>query len=241
MKNIFIFFLASILIFTQCGCATLFGEKYLTSDQLAAQHHKPENGEPKRKIRPVALVFDILTIYAAPLAVGIDFATGDIYKPCKVNVKYNCTVQKDTLQAQELDGMTYSDKNLDITFDITSTSINFKINNNANQSMKIDWNDVTIVQGGSTDRAIHTGVKLTNKNESQPPSTIPSHSMMDDGVVPSDNINLSAPSTYNAGGWNYRPLAINNRLRLFLPIQFQGKTIEYNITFTKTVTVKSHS
>ncbi len=38
---------------TESGCATLFGEKYLTSDQLAAQHHKPEKGEAKRKIRPV--------------------------------------------------------------------------------------------------------------------------------------------------------------------------------------------
>src|ERR1700722_7773107 len=97
------------LMFTQSGCATLFGEKYLTSDQVASQHHKPAKGEPKRKIRAVAFVFDLLALYGAPLTLGIDFATGDIYKPCKISVQYNCTVQKDTLPVQSMNSMTYSD------------------------------------------------------------------------------------------------------------------------------------
>jgi hypothetical protein len=80
-------------------------------------------------------------------------------------------------------------------------------------------------------------VKLTNRNESQPPSTIPAGATLEDGVTPADNINWSSPSTYYAGGWQTNPLLIGSELRLYLPIQYQNKTIEYNVTFKKIVNV----
>jgi len=236
-KIIFSIAVASMLL--QTGCATFFGEKGLTADQRDCQHHKPGIGEPKRKVRVAALVCDIIFGVGvfAPVTVGIDFLTGDIYKPCKVNIKYQCIVQKDTLPSQTLTGMVYDDKILNVSFEITSTSINFIINNKTEHSMKIDWNDVTIVQGGTTHRAVHTGVKLINKNESQPPSTIPAGATLDDGVVPSDNINWNEPSEYDAGGWQTRQLSIGNGIRLYLPIQYQNRTIDYNISFTKLTTI----
>lgn len=57
------------------SCATVFGGPITD-----CQTHCPRHGEPKRKIRPVALIADIITdpfIY-----LPIDFATGAIYKPC---------------------------------------------------------------------------------------------------------------------------------------------------------------
>jgi hypothetical protein len=241
MKKL-LFSIAAIGMLLQTGCATLFGEHGLTSDQRDCQHHKPGMGEPKRKIRPAALVFDLLTVYAAPVWVGIDFLTGDIYKPCKVDIKYKTAVQKDTLPVQTLPDMVYDDKIVNIRFSLSSTSIDFTILNKANQSIKIDWNDVTIVQLGTTCRAVHNGVKLTNANESQPPSTIPSGATLDDGVTPSDNINWHEPASVNgtqyyAGGWVTSPLITLPEIRLYLPIQYQGKTIEYNITFKKIVNV----
>jgi len=131
----------------------------------------------------------------------------------------------------------YDDKMVNIRFLLSSTSIDFIILNKANQSIKIDWNDVTIVQLGTTCRAVHNGVKLTNRNETQPPSTIPSNATLDDGVTPADNINWSSPSTYYAGGWQTSPLLIGGEIRLYLPIQYQNKTIEYNITFNKITNV----
>lgn len=60
------------------SCATLFG------GQIAdCQKHKPAEGEPKRKMRPAAMVFDILLGYGTGLIV--DFADGAIYKPCAEN------------------------------------------------------------------------------------------------------------------------------------------------------------
>jgi hypothetical protein len=225
------------LTLTMSGCATLFGETGLTQEQIDCQHHKPGIGEPEREIRAGGLICDIVfgLVVFSPITVGIDFLTGDIYKPCKIDIKYNCTIQKDTLAAQAITNMMYEDNNLSILFNVTSTSIDFTITNKAKQSLKVDWNDVTIIQNGATCRAVHNGVKLLNRNESQPPSTIPSNATMDDGVTPSDNINWNEPSTYYAGGWQTRPLSMAGGIRLYLPIQYQGKTIEYNVTFTKTV------
>lgn len=73
MKKIIIslsvFFSACLL----SGCATVFGGKVTT-----AQRTKPKEGEPARKVRPVALIADAL-LFLPGLAV--DFATGAIYKP----------------------------------------------------------------------------------------------------------------------------------------------------------------
>lgn len=244
MKKI-LFILISAIVLFESGCASVFGEHGLTADQRDCQHHKPGIGEPKRKVRPAAIICDIVFgfIYGAPVTLGIDFLTGDIYKPCKVDIKYQTTVQKDTLPTQMLNGMVYEDNNVQILFHVESTSINFKATNKTKQSMKIDWNDVSIVQNGTTCRAVHNGVKLKDRNESQPPSTIPAGAILDDGVTPSDNIywdkpvsSLSVEGGYY-GSWMATPLIISPEIRLYLPIQYQNKTIEYNITFKKLINV----
>lgn len=65
-----------LIIITLPSCATLFGGHIAD-----CQKHKPAEGQPKRKLRPAAMVFDILLGYGTGLIV--DFADGAIYKPCE--------------------------------------------------------------------------------------------------------------------------------------------------------------
>jgi hypothetical protein len=60
------------------GCATVFGG-HITDYQRT----KPLPGQPQREVRVGALVADILLV--GLLGVGVDFATGAIYKPHPTN------------------------------------------------------------------------------------------------------------------------------------------------------------
>ena len=78
MKKIFLIFSAAIILFFQCGCATLFGGKV-----TQCQKTKPAKGEAHRKIKSGAFIVDVIVglgIFQIPLA--IDFLTRAIYQPC---------------------------------------------------------------------------------------------------------------------------------------------------------------
>jgi hypothetical protein len=79
MKKLLFVFVASALLLTSTGCATIFGGKI--SD---CQRTKPAPGKPARQVRIVPLVLDCCT---GLVWLGIDFATGAIYKPCKPEMK----------------------------------------------------------------------------------------------------------------------------------------------------------
>lgn len=64
-----VLFLACLL----SSCATVFGGKV-----TSAQRTKPKEGEPARKVRPVAVIADALLFWPGLI---VDFATGAIYKP----------------------------------------------------------------------------------------------------------------------------------------------------------------
>lgn len=61
-----------IIALSMSSCATVF-----TGSKTDHQRTKPECGEPRRQIRPGALIFDLLLF---PPGVAIDFATKKIYK-----------------------------------------------------------------------------------------------------------------------------------------------------------------
>src|SRR5579863_4368312 len=77
MKNLISTSLISLALL-QSGCGTIFGGRI-----SECQSHRPPTGQPKRAIRPAAIIFDLLTVYVAPISLGIDFITGGMYKPCE--------------------------------------------------------------------------------------------------------------------------------------------------------------
>lgn len=69
LNHLSVLFLVCLL----SSCATVFGGKVTT-----AQRTKPKEGEPARKVRPVAVIADALLFWPGLI---VDFATGAIYKP----------------------------------------------------------------------------------------------------------------------------------------------------------------
>ena len=73
MKNVLVKITAIVIVLvTFSSCATIFAGG-------TGCINKPSAGEPQRQVRPVPLILDIA---CGLVWVGVDFATGDIYKPC---------------------------------------------------------------------------------------------------------------------------------------------------------------
>ena len=73
-----------VLLLIACmfsSCGLILGGK-----RTDCQRKKPTAGQPKRQIRPWALVGDII-LCETVVPIIVDFATGGIYKPCDPKVK----------------------------------------------------------------------------------------------------------------------------------------------------------
>jgi hypothetical protein len=74
MKKIFIQCLVALVLASSLSsCATVFGGKI-----TQAQRTPPKAGEPKRAVRAVPLIADIVLFWPGLV---VDFITGAIYKP----------------------------------------------------------------------------------------------------------------------------------------------------------------
>ena len=126
--------------------------------------------------------------------------------------------------------------------------LSLELLNKTGQSLKIPWDESAYVDISShSHRVVHSGVKFSDRNSSQPPSIVPSKGRLADFLYPSDLISY-VPGQY--GGWaqplmfpcvkpryvcesNHRQLASAHKgltYRVLLPLQV-GTDI-YNYTFT---------
>ena len=59
--------------------------------------------------------------------------------------------------------MKFVDNMIDALFTIGEEQINFELRNKTNQLLKIEWDQVLIIQAGESKRVMHKGVKYTEK------------------------------------------------------------------------------
>jgi hypothetical protein len=149
-----------------------------------------------------------------------------------------------------------------IVFSFSRSSINFSLNNLTNETMKLRWDDATLIKHGSARRIMHSGVKYIDRNNSQPPTIIPGMTTINDVVIPVDNIrwrdgyygrNYSTP-----GEWVEDPLFPEHDINkpefreailkykgvvfsLILPIEHKNIVKEYKFEFeiTSVAPIKS--
>lgn len=142
--------------------------------------------------------------------------------------------------------MTFSDDKIEAVFFISEKAVNFTIKNKTTETLKIIWDNASIIEFGKAKRAIHNGVKLVNRNESQPATIIPPSVAIDDSLTPTENISWAANSWVTS---DLFPTQVNDyffpdeeggkvilnskgvKFGLFLPIEYQGNTTNYNFEF----------
>jgi hypothetical protein len=134
----------------------------------------------------------------------------------------------------------YEDSLITIGWIPSRTQIGFILENKSPNSMKLIWDEAAYVGlDGTSGRVMHSGVKYTEANNSQPPSVIVRGGRIYDMIVPTSNIYYTSGSY---GGWNERPLfptdhaqalaAKGRSVQVLLPLEIQGIVNEYLFTFT---------
>lgn len=140
----------------------------------------------------------------------------------------------------------YEDDYIDIVWYVGLKQFNFLLKNKSGHTLKINWDDVSYVDiNGQVGRVMHAGVKYTDRNNSQPASTIPRGASISDLLLPTENVYYISGQY---GGWNERylipcvyktpealkaeaPTYVGKTLSVMMPIVIENVQNDYTFTF----------
>ncbi|MBI2880546.1 MAG: hypothetical protein HYY21_03100 [Candidatus Tectomicrobia bacterium] len=108
-----------------------------------------------------------------------------LYWPERIRYTYRLAMAEPV----QADAHAYEDESIFIRFQFYETEIAFHLRNKTNRLLTILWDDSRYVtETGAAKRVFHKEIRVRNRYRPQPPSVIPARAVLDDHVVPSDNI-----------------------------------------------------
>ncbi len=140
----------------------------------------------------------------------------------------------------------YEDDYIDIVWYVGSKQFNFTLKNKSGHTLKINWDDISYVDTqGQVGRVMHAGVKYSERNSSQPATTLPKGASISDLLLPTDNVYYISGQY---GGWNedylipsvYKnkeafnsgaPSMVGKTMTIMMPIMIQNVQNDYTFTF----------
>lgn len=130
---------------------------------------------------------------------------------------------------------TFSDSIMGMVFDFQPTHIHIVIANSLNKTIKVNWNDAVFVKKGKVDKIFHSGVKISDRTNYQPPTLLLKKMEYGDIIIPTSNVEYSS----YLSRWVYSYLLYgeeydNSRVQLMLPIVVDDSQIEYVFNFKAT-------
>lgn len=139
--------------------------------------------------------------------------------------------------------MEFADSNISVKFTILKTSVGFVLRNLTNKPIKVIWDDASIVQYGEAKKIMHTGIKYIDREQHQPPTTIPSNARIEDQLTPTDKVWYSSYDGWQTlslfidddmGKPQFRTAALTckgQKLGVLLPVEIDGKVTNYQFEF----------
>lgn len=117
-----------------------------------------------------------------------DISMSEVERPAKAKERYG--EQKITSTTEEGNLKYYFEDDLvKIAWLATSSSLSFMMENKTDHSIKIIWDEAAFVDNkGISQRIMHSGVKYTDRNASQPPTIIVRKGRIEDIIVPTNNV-----------------------------------------------------
>ena len=210
-------------------------------------------GKKEFSMKRVRLSFIVLLFVSFPLAcmtmhtVRYDIGLSAVERP--ENAKERHGEQK-IVAFQEEDTTKYGfeDDLIRIVWLPTPEEFVFDLTNKTNHSIKIIWDEALYVdENGNSKRVMHSGVKYTDRNNPQPPTTVAKSATVSDLVFPTENVDW-AGDPY--GGWQIKPLFptystsgttedlldkakkyVGKSVQFLLPLKIEGIVNEYLFVF----------
>lgn len=140
-----------------------------------------------------------------------------------------------TIEEKGVTKYSFEDELIDIIIFCNSSQFSFKLTNKSQNSIKVVWDDAVIVDySGSTSKVMHSGVRYSQRDASQPASTIIRGASLDDIACPTSNVRYSDLLKDWVTDSMYPSDITNNevkQIRLMLPIQIKEVVNEYVFIF----------
>jgi hypothetical protein len=140
----------------------------------------------------------------------------------------------------------FEDDYIETVWYVGSKQFNFTLKNKSGHTLKINWDDVSYVDTkGQVGRVMHSGVKYTERNNSQPATTVPKGATISDLLLPTDNV-YYVSGQY--GGWRESYLIpcvyqtkealdssasdyVGKTMTIMMPIMIENVQNDYTFTF----------
>ena len=154
-----------------------------------------------------------------------------VEKPSNPSVKYGKTT---TVEDKGITKYSYEDNFISIIIFGSSTKFSFTLKNVSQNSLKLLWDDAVFVDyKGLTSKVMHSGIRYSQREASQPASTIIKGASLDDIACPTSNVRYSdvlkewvTESMYPSG-----VTMDTKQVQLMLPIQIKDVVNEYIFVF----------
>jgi hypothetical protein len=176
-----------------------------------------------------------------------DIALVDVDRPAQAKDRYG-DVSTRKIETSNGSVNQAEDQSVKIVWSVPLKEFSFELLNKLEQSIKIPWDEAAYVDiSGQSHRVVHSGVKFSDLNASQPPSVVPAKGRLTDIMIPTDNVRFM-PGRY--GGWGQSTIFhcvkgyvcddSNQRLalaqkgltyRILLPFQLGAELYNYTFIF----------
>ena len=140
----------------------------------------------------------------------------------------------------------YEDDYINIVWYVGLKQFNSTLNNKSGHSLKINWDDISFVDTkGQVGRVMHSGVKYSERNNSQPATTVPKGASISDILLPTENVYFvsgqyggwrenyllpcvyQTPEAFNAGASSL----VGKTMTIMMPIMIENVQNDYTFTF----------
>ncbi|MBQ8190393.1 MAG: hypothetical protein IJZ45_01320 [Bacteroidaceae bacterium] len=159
-----------------------------------------------------------------------------VEKPANPEIRHGETI---TISSNEgVSKFSYKDNIIDLLIFANDSHFNLVMQNISESSIKIIWDDAVFVNfDGSTEKVMHKGIKYSEKNSSQPATTIIKNAKWEDTVVPTHLVYYREKTDFEEGGWDTYSMYPEEKglepgqIKLMLPIQIKDVINEYIFIF----------
>jgi len=159
-----------------------------------------------------------------------------VEKPANHEIRYGET--KTIMSDNEISKFSYKDNVIDIIIFADGSHFNFVLQNISESTIKIIWDEAVFVDfEGNSEKVMHKGTKFSERNDSQPATTIIRNAKWDDSVIPTNLVYYREATENKESGWDIISIYPEEKglepgqIKLMLPIQIKDVINEYVFIF----------
>ncbi|MGY6278392.1 hypothetical protein [Methylomonas sp. MgM2] len=231
MDRIFIYFLMMMCI-TGCTQKSKPVTPTLFSNDQLEKERKLRNADLER-----ARAFEVEENKFLAASYGINLVNVDV----------------STKESGEIANNMFKTKEVDFSWEPNSNTFVFKLKNKSDKTVKIVWDSVVFIDSfDESHKVIHSGVRLVDRNSSQPPTVIVKGSHVNDTLQPADYINWVSSYSSVPGRWDEQSILpttiyggnadrtafreiitaqVGKKLKVMMTLDFSGVLKEYLFEF----------